>query len=244
MKCSVCKKEFGTGEVCQHCGADKFTALANYSGYETSSNSHGAYNSGTISQSKMASVDSMVCHVCGEIIPASSKFCPYCSCELLVICPKCGKSYSSQYPVCSECGTNRNKYIEIQQRAIEEEKRKQEREDEERLERIKKDIETKQKMRVRTPEGRAELKKEQEQLDRYREYWRTHNKGNTQVNSFKGCFTLLGLGGLFFGILMIFLCISNHGSDNLRINEGKEEMGYVIAVISMIIGFVFLTKRE
>ena len=244
MKCSVCKKEFGTGEVCQHCGADKFTALANYSGYETSSNSNGAYNSGTISQSKMASVDSMVCHACGEIIPASSKFCPYCSHSLWVQCPKCGMTYSSQYPVCSECGTNRNKYIEMQQRAIEEEKRKQERENEKRLEKIKKDIEAKQKMRERTPEGRAELKRDQEQLDKYRENWGTHNKEDSQVNSFKGCFTLLGIGGLLFGILMIILGISEHGSDNFRINPGKEEMGYVIAVISMIIGVVFLTKRE
>lgn len=242
MKCSVCKNEFGTGEVCQHCGADKFTAFANYSGYDTSSN--GAYSSGTISQPKVVTNDSMICHACGEIIPASSKFCPYCSHILWVQCPKCGMTYSSQYPVCSECGTNRNKYIEMQHHAIEEEKRKQEREDEERFERIKKDIEAKQKMRERTPEGRAELKRDQEQLDRYREYWRTHNKENTQVNSSKGCFTLLGFGGLFFGILMIFLCISEHGSDNFRINEGKEEIGYIIAAISIIVGFVFLKKRE
>lgn len=126
MKCSICKNEFGIGETCQHCGTDKVVALGNYNGYEAPVS--GAYNSNTTSasQPKMVTVDSMVCHFCGEIIPVNSKFCPYCSQNLWVKCPKCGNSYSSQYPACGECGTNRNEYIKNQQRLVAEEKRQQE----------------------------------------------------------------------------------------------------------------------
>ena len=32
MKCNVCGQEFGNGAYCQHCNADRITALGNYSG--------------------------------------------------------------------------------------------------------------------------------------------------------------------------------------------------------------------
>ena len=31
MKCHVCGQEFGNGAYCQHCNADRITALGNYS---------------------------------------------------------------------------------------------------------------------------------------------------------------------------------------------------------------------
>ena len=155
MKCAVCGKEFGTNNKCQHCGADKVTGLGNYNGYEAPV--RGAYNNSSTAsapQPKIVTVDSMVCHACGEIIPASSKFCPHCSHSLWVQCPKCGKTYSSQYPACSECGTNRKEYIEKQQQ----EKRKQE------MERRRYE-----EWLNNTPEGQAEqerIKKNQERADR------------------------------------------------------------------------------
>lgn len=121
MKCAVCGKEFGVWNTCQHCGADKVTALGNYSGYDApnsgSSVSHGeSYQQGGFAQSNIKRVESMVCYACGEIIPADSRFCPHCSKELYVTCPKCGCEYSSQYPTCNKCGTNRVKYNEEQKR--------------------------------------------------------------------------------------------------------------------------------
>ena len=136
MRCAVCGKEFGTGDACQHCGADKFTGLGNYSGYEvpdgaSSGNAFASQSEAYRQEAYVQHSKSMICYACGEIIPDDSKFCPYCSQSLWVQCPKCGKTYSSQYPVCNACGTNRAKYHEEQERiarqkAEEEQRRKQE----------------------------------------------------------------------------------------------------------------------
>ena len=69
-------------------------------------------------------------------------------------CPKCGHEYSSQYPACNKCGTNAQKYRD------------------EELERIRKDIlkrdreKKKREEWLKTPEGQAALKKEQDELRR------------------------------------------------------------------------------
>ena len=74
----------------------------------------------------------MFCYKCNQVIPTNSSFCPWCQTELFVTCPKCGSKYSSQYPSCNQCGTNRESYIIEQQKQeasrIEEERRSKERE--------------------------------------------------------------------------------------------------------------------
>ena len=122
MKCSNCGKEFGDGIKCQNCGVDRVTGLGNYNGYNVPSSDvmdkkeDFSYteqkNHSITSQYHIANVGSIVCYACGEVIPDNSKFCPYCSQELYVKCPKCGQIYSSQYPACNQCGTNREKYYE------------------------------------------------------------------------------------------------------------------------------------
>ena len=73
----------------------------------------------------------MFCYKCNNVIPGNSKFCPCCQTELYVTCPKCGVTYSSQYPICNQCGTNRDEYLQAQRReqerkdAIERENRRQ-----------------------------------------------------------------------------------------------------------------------
>ena len=164
MKCSKCGKEFGDGTNCQNCGIDRVTGLANYRGYSNPSNSlknkttptsrSGNTHQEVVREPKIIKVDSIVCHACGEIIPADSKFCPHCSINLYVTCPKCGHEYSSQYPACSKCGTNAQQYRD------------------EELERIRKDIlkrdreKKKREEWLKTPEGQAALKKEQDELRR------------------------------------------------------------------------------
>ena len=120
MKCSNCGKEFGTGTHCQHCGVDRVTGLANYNGYNNSGDSSG-YNSSNYSESSKTTV----CYACNEIIPLGATFCPVCGKRLIVTCPNCGNEYSSQYPVCSKCGTNREEYNERKRREEEERQRKQ-----------------------------------------------------------------------------------------------------------------------
>jgi hypothetical protein len=143
MKCSSCGKEFGAGTHCQHCGVDRVTGLANYNGYNNSGDSSG-YNSSNYGGGSKTTV----CFACSEIIPLNSTFCPVCGKKLLVTCPKCGHEYSSQFPVCSKCGTNREEYNE-RKRKEEEEKRAWE----------------------QSPEGKAELaeqkrKEEKEEKER------------------------------------------------------------------------------
>lgn len=113
MKCANCGKEFGSGSNCQNCGIDRVAGLANYSGYNSpeGSNSYDFSSYGEQSSSKTT-----VCFACSEIIPLGSTFCPVCGKKLLVTCPNCGHEYSSQYPVCSKCGTNRELYLKGQER--------------------------------------------------------------------------------------------------------------------------------
>lgn len=53
---------------------------------------------------------SIVCVECKKTIPSESKYCPYCGCDLYVTCPQCGHKYLNLYPICNECGTNRNEW--------------------------------------------------------------------------------------------------------------------------------------
>jgi hypothetical protein len=119
MKCASCGNEFGNGANCQYCGVDRVTGLGNYSGYSPAKNipqsatyteSHG----NTYQEPSHVEDKNIICYNCGEIIPKDAKFCPYCSTNLYVTCPKCGKEYSSQFPACSECGTNRDEYYRKQ----------------------------------------------------------------------------------------------------------------------------------
>lgn len=135
MKCSNCGKEFGTGTHCQHCVVDRVTGLANYNGYNNSGDSS-AYNSSNYGGSPKTTV----CYACSEIIPLGSTFCPVCGKKLLVTCPNCGHEYSSQYPVCSKCGTNREEYNERKRREEEERQRRE-------------------KEWEQSPEGKAELER-------------------------------------------------------------------------------------
>lgn len=104
----------------------------------------------SIASQMQAQPQMMFCYKCNNVIPGNSKFCPCCNIELYTICPKCGEKYSSQYSICSQCGTNRVKFWEAQRReqareeAIERENRrrqeilekeKREREQEEALKR-------------------------------------------------------------------------------------------------------------
>lgn len=188
MKCSRCGNEFGGGANCQHCGVDRVTGLGNYSGYNapisaslevvTPTSQYGAeQQSAAVAALPRADVGSMVCYACGEIIPTDSKFCPYCSKELYVTCPKCGHKYSSKFPACNQCGTNRNKYYEQERlRKInlesEIERIRKEQGDSAAIERRTREIEANQRLKAKTAEGRAELERERRYIDECRKKWR------------------------------------------------------------------------
>lgn len=73
-------------------------------------------NTPSIASQMQTQPQMMFCYKCNNVIPSNSTFCPYCQIKLFAKCPKCGIKYSSQYPACHKCGTNREEYIETQKR--------------------------------------------------------------------------------------------------------------------------------
>lgn len=138
MKCSNCGREFGNDINCQNCGVDRVTGLGNYNGYDRPTGNHEYHNSRGSSRyssnnGEFVSTKTTICYACSEIIPADSMFCPYCKKELLVTCPKCGKTYSTQYPVCNQCGTDRHDYY-LKLEARKQKERRREREEQYKME--------------------------------------------------------------------------------------------------------------
>lgn len=102
------------------------------------------------------------CYKCNNVIPGNSKYCPYCQTELYVVCPKCGEKYSSQYPSCSQCGTNRKEYLELQRRE-QERKIAAERERQRYQEKLERERQAKEyQERLRTYEQKEKEKQEKE----------------------------------------------------------------------------------
>lgn len=161
MKCNVCGQEFGNGAYCQHCNADRITALGNYSGGYNAPDSpknitsntndydsgNDSYNSSKRNEARNSREQFMVCYNCANVIPVDSEYCPCCRTKLYEVCPKCGHRYSSQYKICNKCGTNKEEYLE-KQRVLEqrrkEEERRQKIERKKRLEEQKKDEQQRQ----------------------------------------------------------------------------------------------------
>ena len=112
MKCHICGKEFGKGDNCQNCGADKVAALGEFEGFSTTHQgvSHAASSSRIEQLRKEAASATRICWKCNEIIPADALYCPICRTRLERECPKCKRSYSSQYDNCPYCGTNHIEY--------------------------------------------------------------------------------------------------------------------------------------
>lgn len=71
-------------------------------------------NNPSIASQMQTQPQMMFCYKCNNVIPGNSTFCPYCQIKLFVECPKCGAKYSSQYPACNQCGTNREEYLKTQ----------------------------------------------------------------------------------------------------------------------------------
>lgn len=127
----------------------------------------------------------MFCYKCNNVIPGNSTFCPYCQIKLFTECPKCGEKYSSQYPACNNCGTNREEFLQMQRReaerkaAIERENRRrqeteerkrkeaeEEKERQERLKRYEREASERQQEEAYIKEN-EEIKKTKEYKDTY-----------------------------------------------------------------------------
>lgn len=212
MKCSKCGKEFGEGVNCQNCGVDRVTGLANYSSYGTSGyqGTNASYNESSYSPSPKTTV----CYACSEIIPLGSTFCPVCGKKLLVTCPNCGFEYSSQFPVCSKCGTDREQY--------------------------NKQLEAKRQKEIAEKQEKERKQRAWEQMQRQRE--QEYDQQSKQ--SMMGCLNMFGYIFLFSGALLIVVGLSQHGSENFRINPGKEIDVYIFAAVFLIGGIALILNNK
>ena len=197
MKCNVCGQEFGNGAYCQHCNADRITALGNYSGgynapdipKNVASNTNPGGSDPTSGYSYGNAQDSnythkqgragngveqfMICYHCTNVIPADSEYCPCCGTKLFVVCPKCGHYYSSQYKICNKCGTNREEYLKeqriLEQRWQEEERRKEA----ERKKQLEKERKLEQQRREEERRRQEEIRRRETEEKRMQEQHRT-----------------------------------------------------------------------
>ena len=198
MKCNVCGQEFGNGAYCQHCNADRITALGNYSGgynapdapknITSNTNTRGdnpisgygsnndSYNSSKRSGAGNSGEQFMVCYNCANVIPVDSEYCPCCRIKLYEICPKCGHRYSSQYKRCNKCGTDREEYLAEQRRweqcRLEEARRKEaehKRVLEEERRRERQRLEEEERQKEEAQRREAELIRKIESSDAYKE---------------------------------------------------------------------------
>ena len=157
MKCNVCGQEFGNGVYCQHCKADRITALGNYSGgYNAPDSPKNVTSDNGSKQSGVGNIGEqfLVCYNCANVIPVDSEYCPCCRTKLFEVCPKCGHRYSSQYKICNKCGTDREEYL-AEQRVLEQHRKEEERRV--KIEREKRLEEQKEKEKLAKDENTIEL---------------------------------------------------------------------------------------
>lgn len=126
----------------------------------------------------------MFCYKCNNVIPANSKFCPCCNIELYTTCPKCGIQYSSQYPVCNQCGTNRLEYLQLQRK---EQEKIEARKRDERLQREKLEREKLEKERQEILAKAREMAHITQQKDAYI----AENKEIMKTSEYKSAYALI-----------------------------------------------------
>ena len=221
MECSVCHKEFGNGGYCQNCGTDRIAGLANYHGFPPADNNGFGINYYN-SRERM-----MECYACGKVIPADSKFCPVCSTELFVKCPKCGHEYSSQYPSCNQCGTNREQYLK------EEKERQEQKAEEERIEEEKR-LEAEKRWRE-SKEGKEAIAKKR---DKEMREWTVKHCEDIYKEALLDTIVrriAAAVGATFVGALIAWFLVSYH-SNNM------ETFGLIVMVI-VLCGLIFMFAR-
>lgn len=141
----------------------------------------------------------MFCYKCNNVIPNDSKFCPYCQIELFVICPKCGVKYSSQYPACNQCGTNRIEYLQIekerQERKKKERQKRLERLEKERIEREEREARERIEREERETRERIEREErkriEREEKQRELAAYKAENERIKETEEYKNTYSLL-----------------------------------------------------
>ena len=205
----------------------------------------------------------MFCYKCNNVIPGDSKYCPRCQIKLYVTCPKCGVEYSSQYPACNQCGTNREEYLQMQRieqerkDAIERENRRQ-REIAERKrleeERKRKEAEAERKRQARLKryeqqETKRKQKeaylKENDEIMKTKEYETTYSLISEALETYKKkarlsiffifCSALLIIGTIYGIYWLIWGMGSAKGLEKFLLKYVSKKNGYDNDMVTYVI---------
>lgn len=164
----------------------------------------------------------MFCYKCNNVIPGDSKFCPCCKIELYTVCPKCGVKYSSQYQICNQCGTDRLEYVQLQREEQEriERKKREERIRQDKLERERRELERKQKEAEAERERRESLRRYEQQVNerKQKEAYLKENEEIMKTKEYEMAYSLL--------------------TEALDISDKKSKQRFIIVSIFYIIGFI------
>lgn len=174
----------------------------------------------SIASQMQAQPQMMFCYKCNNVIPGNSKFCPCCNIELYTICPKCGEKYSSQYSICSQCGTNRVKFWEAQRReqerkeAIEREnKRRQEILEREQREREQKEALERQQRETRRRQQLAAYERQKERIMNTKEYQSTYSILKEVLENWRRKHIMIILLSIIaFAIITTWIALQNNDS--------------------------------
>ena len=174
MRCKVCHNEFGNGDYCQTCRADKVVGLGSYSGYNVSDvENRQGQNVSTQHSQAIHDSNLTMCYNCANAIPNNSEFCPSCGTKLSTKCPNCGAIFSSQYSYCNICGVNAKQFIveqENRRRAqAEEEARRRRTEEARQAELERQRLEEERRLQVEAELKRRQMEKlQREELEKRR----------------------------------------------------------------------------
>lgn len=205
----------------------------------------------------------MFCYKCNNVIPGDSKYCPCCNIELYTTCPKCGVKYSSQYSICSQCGTNRVEFLEVQRREQErvERLKRVERIRQENLERERQEVERKQKEAEAERKRQARLKryeqqetkrkqkeaylKENDEIMKTKEYETTYSLISEALETYKKkarlsiffifCSALLIIGTIYCIYWLIWGMGSAKGLEKFLLKYVSKKNGYDNDMVTYVI---------
>ena len=197
----------------------------------------------------------MFCYKCNNVIPGNSTFCPYCQIKLFVECPKCGTKYSSQYPACNNCGTNREEYLRAQRReqerkeAIERENRRKRLEEERRKKEAEAERERQELLRrYEQQENERAYRKENDEIMKTKEYETTYSilsealtaLDNKKNRNEKKAFLLHSL----FYIFLVISSIIDLANRNMELFSTIGIIIFLIGLIGLVVNAVHKNIRE
>lgn len=206
-------------------------------------------NTPSIASQMQAQPQMMFCYKCNNVIPANSKFCPCCNIELFTTCPKCGVKYSSQYSICSQCGTNRLEYLQMQRKEQEriERLKRVERIRQEELERERQEAE-RQKRLKRLEQQEIERKKEEayrkenDKIMKTKEYETTYSLINEALKRFEGrCKQKRNIVIFSCIIYFLFWAIGIGNFANQRVNDLTAIIIVISTTIAIFLPFIVAT---